>query len=667
MSVMRIKDTNGNWQEVAALTGIQGPEGPAGPAGDTKVFVVNVTDLKKADATAQEILDAVADGCVCILRDLALDHTYTYMGRAINSTTNKEEPFFVAPLTQQGTRYLYASIYVGDDGTVTAKGSFVTTPSPFPLKLTGAVEAEFDGSKGVTVEIPEGGSSLRVDCVPSEDMSTFTADKTYDEIMDALTDDRMVYAVLHGVGVYIPLVGASDEAVMFSLTVGEGEGMGVVSLTMVNDGTNTITLTSIAGGGSMIIDFTTSDGENWTTSTSFDDAYNALVAGKMVYARLAEGLILWVRNYDSNSIAFIAHLLEEDNFAEIQLNFSIANEGTTIITPIGGGGDGKLFVVSLGEMENGVITSSHSAEEIYNARMLGKTPVFAVGTSLLFYKEGNDQYCVFDDFDFRQHVNGNKLTGVSYDTVTITGNTITMGDTPLGIGGSTSKYAQPEWGDEENGVVLPETTFEVDAEGGAVLLPFPLNSPIVDGAVYTVGYNGENYQCTAVAHEESRAYVLGNASALGIMDAVNNEPFVMLVMFDDAVMEMGAYAMIVPLDGSASCTVSISGKVLHKIPQPYVEGGGTLVVKVEVATDGTGVVTISHSFDEIYAAITKGKQVYAYYYNNDEYFTLTKYSNATIWFTGMWAVSTHFHVELVAINSNGNHQHILWNGTGVNS
>lgn len=661
MSVMRIKDANGNWQEVAALTGIQGPEGPAGPAGDTKVFVVNMYDLKTADATAQEIRDAVASGRVCILRDVVFGTTYLYAGEEQNPSTNVLEPMFVAPLKQRNAGYAHRRVYVSANGTVSSMSINIETPTPALLKMTGAVEAEFDGSKDVTVEIPEGGGSLRVVCVPSEDMSTFTTDKTYDEIMDALTDDRMVYAVLHGVGVYIPLVGASDETVMFSVTVGEGEGMGVVSLNMVNDGTNTITLTSIAGGGSMIIDFTTSDGENWTTSTSFDDAYNALVAGKMVYARLAGGIILWVRNYDSNSIAFIGHMLEESNFVEIQLNFSIANEGTTIITPIGGGGDGNLFVVSLGEMENGVITSSHSAEEIYNARMLGKTPVFAFGTALLFYKDGNDQSCVFDDFDFRQHVNGNKLTGVSYDTVTITGNTITFGDTPLGIGGSTSKYAQPEWGDDANGVILAETTLEVSVEEGVAVLMSPLNAPIVEGEIYTIGFNGAEYQCTAV-YQSDFGHALGNGAPMGIETPDTDAPFLLGVMPAESSAQTGIYAVCVPFDGSASCTVSVNGNMIHKIPEGYVEGGGVFYVYVDVLKEnGEWVITPNKTFDEVFAAIKNGKQVYADI--NGMKVPLNWYNDANIAFmhcyfphtnsSGVTSISTVY----LGLSSNGDHEY----------
>lgn len=633
-------------------TGETGKQGPAGPAGDTKVFVVNMYDLKTADATAQEIRDAVASGRVCILQDVVFGTTYLYAGEEQNPTTNVLEPMFVAPLKQRNAGYAHRRVYVSANGTVNSMSINIETPTPALLKMTGAVEAEFDGRKDVTVEIPEGGGSLRVVCVPSEDMSTFTTDKTYDEIMAALADGKMVYAVLHGVGAYIPLVGASDGSVMFSLTVGEGEGMGVVSLNMVNDGTNIITLTSIAGGGSMIIDFTTSDGENWTTSTSFDDAYNALVAGKMVYARLAGGIILWVRNYDSNSIAFIGHLLEEDNFVEIQLNFSIANEGTTIITPIGGGGDGNLFVVSLGEMENGVITSSHSAEEIYNARMLGKTPVFAFGTSLLFYKEGNDQSCVFDDFDFRQHVNGNKLTGVSYDTVTITGNTITFGDTPLGIGGSTSEYTQPEWGEGkiESYAYLPETELTVMEEIGVALVMSEVS--LTAATPYTVTYNGVEYTCTTIENPDgSGALFLGNAGALMEGLPVTEDPFtIMTIPAGDSANWMGAGAIVAPLDGSASFTLSIVGEKenIYSIPKKYLEAAPpALFVPVDLMNLVVGV-----DYDTIIEAIEAGAVVYLKDATSMEIVPLTEATDAFVCFSKVYTIDGEtITVDTVIINS----------------
>lgn len=181
MSVMRIKDENGNWQEVAALTGIQGPEGPAGPAGDTKVFVVNMYDLKTADATAQEIRDAVASGRVCILQDVVFGTTYLYAGEEQNPSTNVLEPMFVAPIKSLGIVYFHPYVFVSADGNVTPKRNDIKTPTPLSLKLTGAVEAEFDGSEGVTVEIPEGGGLVE------------TADDS--EVLQALVDLDMITAV----------------------------------------------------------------------------------------------------------------------------------------------------------------------------------------------------------------------------------------------------------------------------------------------------------------------------------------------------------------------------------------------------------------------------------------------------------------------------------------
>lgn len=45
------------------------------------------------------------------------------------------------------------------DGTFSvASPNYSTTPNPYPIKLTGAVNATYDGSSAVTVEIPQGGS-----------------------------------------------------------------------------------------------------------------------------------------------------------------------------------------------------------------------------------------------------------------------------------------------------------------------------------------------------------------------------------------------------------------------------------------------------------------------------------------------------------------------------
>ena len=162
-------------------TGETGKQGPRGPAGDTKVFVVNMYDLKTADATAQEIRDAVASGRVCILQDVVFGTTYPYAGEEQNPSTNVLEPMFVAPLKQRNAGYAHRRVYVSANGTVNSMSINIETPTPALLKMTGAVEAEFDGSKDVTVEIPEGGGAVE------------TADDS--EVLQALVDLDMITAV----------------------------------------------------------------------------------------------------------------------------------------------------------------------------------------------------------------------------------------------------------------------------------------------------------------------------------------------------------------------------------------------------------------------------------------------------------------------------------------
>lgn len=228
-------------------------------------------------------------------------------------------------------------------------------------------------------------------------------------------------------------------------------------------------------------------------------------------------------------------------------------------------------------------------------------------------------------------------------------------------GGSTSKYTQPEWGVEANGVILAETTLEVDAESGGAMLLSPLNATIADGKVYTVGFNGTFYQCTAVANNELKSHLLGNGAVLGLEAPGDDAPFFIVVTFEEEVLSYGYYAVVIPLDGSASCTVSIMGETMHKIPQDYVEGSGYFVVLVDVLADGT--VSFSHSFDEVLAAIKSGKQVYARH--ETVYCAVSSWIEGAIWFTSLSLHDYILNVQSIVYQSNGNNERKVWSVEGT--
>lgn len=110
--------------------------------------------------------------------------------------------------------------------------------------------------------------------------------------------------------------------------------------------------------------------------------------------------------------------------------------------------------------------------------------------------------------------------------------------------------------------VLPETTVEIDPDMGIGMLP---DLAIIADDECTIKYNGTDYVCKCVDNGQTLA--LGN---FGMLDEENpvdtGEPFVI------ATVDVGdgniAWA-IVPLDGSASVTLSIIGQAHHPVPDKY--------------------------------------------------------------------------------------------------
>lgn len=122
-------------------------------------------------------------------------------------------------------------------------------------------------------------------------------------------------------------------------------------------------------------------------------------------------------------------------------------------------------------------------------------------------------------------------------------------------------------------VILPETqaTF---LENSTFAIQNAIDG-VTAGEKYTVGYNGVEYETVAVEHTEDgiTVAVLGNLSA-GPGGADTGEPFAMIVLNADFAAGMGFGAMIMPLDGATSVTVSItsgSAETIHKLDNKYLD------------------------------------------------------------------------------------------------
>ena len=133
-------------------------------------FIVTAAPKKEgvpvlyADKTQEEIREAVAAGKTCLLVPRANTTLVSagtvcpYFGEGKYDTNEAESPSFFAGVkydTRYSLWYQYAA-YVRADGHVGVTGNPIRTPAPQKLKLSGAVDATYDGSSAVTVEIPSG-------------------------------------------------------------------------------------------------------------------------------------------------------------------------------------------------------------------------------------------------------------------------------------------------------------------------------------------------------------------------------------------------------------------------------------------------------------------------------------------------------------------------------
>lgn len=142
--------------------------------GTSGLYIVRATpdpdtyNIPRADRTQEEIRAAVAAGKTVLLVYSCVEGAYVaanegrvfaYAGEIIkdNGSTCPTFEGYLTYRKDDRNLLMYWKAYVKPGGTVGLQGDSPKTRTPHKLKLTGAVEAEFDGSEEVTVEIPEGG------------------------------------------------------------------------------------------------------------------------------------------------------------------------------------------------------------------------------------------------------------------------------------------------------------------------------------------------------------------------------------------------------------------------------------------------------------------------------------------------------------------------------
>jgi hypothetical protein len=172
-------------------------------------------------------------------------------------------------------------------------------------------------------------------------------------------------------------------------------------------------------------------------------------------------------------------------------------------------------------------------------------------------------------------------------------------------------------------VILPETVMHKGEDDGNTifLLPTKPSATFEHGKTYGIGYNGTVYECvainlgTALDGVADGEFVFGNVGASGMPEVPGfnpDAPFFMFAVPEGQLDgEVGTtYAMLMPLDGAESVTLSIREKV--KVESA---GGGTWVLecvgfKITDSTEagliiGSG--QASHTFEETVKSINNGR------------------------------------------------------------
>ena len=153
------------------------------------------------------------------------------------------------------------------------------------------------------------------------------------------------------------------------------------------------------------------------------------------------------------------------------------------------------------------------------------------------------------------------------------------------------------------GTVLTETTVAIDPEVGAAELTTVV--PFMEGQSCTVTWNGTEYVCTTLVPGDEDTFVLGNLSIEGGEDT--GEPFC-LVCYPYG-------TVIVPLDGSETVTLSITGMVesVTKIPEKYLPSVGAdaepLEVYCEKQNDTYEYYSTNRTYSEIKNAYNSGRVI----------------------------------------------------------
>ena len=280
-----------------------------------------------------------------------------------------------------------------------------------------------NGSKGSPGEGGSGGGGgvMTVACTPTEDGTSFTADKSFEEIGDALLRGQAVQAYVQGLNAVAQMFMFSDNMVVFSAVASLMGDNAAVTLMMMKAGTNTMSATSL--GGTCIVNISTGDGVNGTADMTGPELFEAASMGQPVYANFNGGMYAPAQLIDSTYAVFRIEIPGGVIMATIDEQGAVAiepSEGGSA-----GGGGGNVVAVTL-TYDGNTIKPSHTSNEIYNLVTAGNTVLLQYGGATCTAKLIGESECVFEHMGYSTA--GDKMTFGDYMTITIAEDVVTFKD-----------------------------------------------------------------------------------------------------------------------------------------------------------------------------------------------------------------------------------------------
>ena len=171
--------------------------------------------------------------------------------------------------------------------------------------------------------------------------------------------------------------------------------------------------------------------------------------------------------------------------------------------------------------------------------------------------------------------------------------------------GNAKWEARTHWKEEGLIDVLPENTPMYSEDAGSFMIAEQFVQKPVAGNTYTVIWNGVAYECTAemVNVGEMEVICLGDKSSLG-HDIVSEEPFCIAIFPDDVPADVtgGFSALAVTSDGSTEATVRIQydGVAYHKLDPGYLP-----IPMVDVLSDHLKETTLPVDLEEGICSISE--------------------------------------------------------------